>query len=144
MDNYYGKITMLGSKERIEAFLDNELSVLNERCEKTNKRIERTYERWYYGLKFDANARIGIKCFGDCFLTANSIEKSNTIDYFEIGLEVKFENNINADGILNTAKQYNTDILMHVMNEDEDKEISIHVDKDGKIKKDIFIDESMS
>lgn len=144
MDNYYEKITMLGSKERIELFLDNELSVLNERCEKTNKRIERTYERWYYGLKFDSNALIGIKCFGDCFLTANSIEKSNTVDYFEIGLDVKFENNINADGIINTAKQYNTDILMHVMNEDEDKEISIHVDKDGKIKRDIFIDESMS
>lgn len=142
MDNYYGKITMLGSKERIEAFLDNELSILNERCEKTNKRIERTYERWYYGLKFDGNARIGIKCFGDCFLTANSIEKSNTVDYFEIGLEVKFENNINADGIIDIAKQYNTDILMHVMNEDENKEISIHVDKDGKIKRDIFIDES--
>ena len=133
---------MLGSKERIEAFLDNELSILNERCEKTNKRIERTYERWYYGLKFDGNARIGIKCFGDCFLTANSIEKSNTVDYFEIGLEVKFENNINADGIIDIAKQYNTDILMHVMNEDENKEISIHVDKDGKIKRDIFIDES--
>lgn len=144
MDNYYGKITMLGSKEHIEAFLDNELSVLNERCEKTNKPIERTYERWYYSLKYDNNARIGIKCFGDCFLTANSIEKSNTVDYFEIGLEVKFENNINADGIINIAKQYNTDILMHVMNEDEDKEISIHVDKDGKIKRDIFIDESMS
>lgn len=37
MDNYYGKITMLGSKERIEAFLDNELSVLNERCEKNKQ-----------------------------------------------------------------------------------------------------------
>lgn len=134
---------MLGNKKHIESFLDNELSILNERCEKTNKHIERTYERWYYSLKFDGNARIGIKCFGDCFLTANSIEKSNTVDYFEIELEVKFERNIDIDGIINTAKKYNADILIHVMNEDEDKEVSIHIDKDGNIKRKILIDESM-
>ena len=35
MNNYYyGKITMLGDKKHIESFLDNELSVLNEKCEK--------------------------------------------------------------------------------------------------------------
>jgi len=76
-------------------------------------------------------------------LTANSIEKTNTVDYFEIELEVKFENNIDIDGIITIAKKYNADILIHVMNEDEDKEVSIHIDKDGKIKRKILIDESM-
>lgn len=76
-------------------------------------------------------------------MTANSIEKTNTVDYFEIELEVKFEHNIDIDGIINTAKQYNADILIHVMNEDEDKEVSIHIDKDGNIKRKILIDDSM-
>lgn len=144
MNNYYyGQITMLGHKKLIESFLDDELSVLNEKCEKTNKKIERTYGRWCYDLKFDSNARIGIKCFGNCFLTANSIEKTNTVDYFEIELEVKFENNIDIDGIINIAKKYNADILIHAMNEDEDKEVSIHIDKDGKVKRKILIDESI-
>lgn len=76
-------------------------------------------------------------------MTANSIEKSNTVDYFEIELEVKFERNIDIDGIITIAKKYNADILIHVMDEDEDKEVSIHIDKDGNIKRKILIDESM-
>ena len=61
----------------------------------------------------------------------------------EIELEVKFEHNIDIDGIINIAKKYNADILIHVMNEDENKEVSIHIDKDGNIKRKILIDESM-
>ena len=34
---YYGQITMLGHKKLIESFLDNELSVLNEKCEKNKQ-----------------------------------------------------------------------------------------------------------